>query len=276
MTLSLKSSLTGLEVQRYWELLYVLVVRNLKVRYRGSFLGVYWSLLNPLIMTAFYSVIFGKAFIKEINKSTGQLYYDGDIYNYALAALTGLVVLNFFSSSTSQALSSVVNNGSILNKIRLPVSVFPLSMIAANIFQLSVGVFPVLAIVTLIKSQSILNVLALILPFIGLVLVCTGFGFLVSALYVFFRDLPYFYELVVFVLLLSSPVFYPAAFVPEEVNGFLHLNPLYFIIESIRQISLTGELNFMFIGGALLNGIIILSLGWTCFHSLRSQFMDLL
>src|SRR4028118_2207761 len=98
MTQSLKANSRLSQAQRYWELLHVLVVRNLKVRYRGSFLGVYWSLLNPLIMTGLYTAIFGAAFAS---------YYSNSIVNYVLAAFTGLVVINFFSSSTSQALSSI-------------------------------------------------------------------------------------------------------------------------------------------------------------------------
>ncbi|MBD2436145.1 ABC transporter permease [Nostoc sp. FACHB-110] len=268
MTLLLKDNLTRLQVQRYWELLHVLVSRNLKVRYRGSFLGVYWSLLNPLIMTGLYTAIFGATFAS---------YYGNSILNYVLAAFTGLIVINFFSSSTSQALSSVVGNGALLNKIRLPVSIFPVSMVTANVFQFAVGAFPLLAIITLIYSKSLVNVLALLLPFLSLVLVCTGIGFLVSALYVFFRDLPYFYELVVFVCWISSPVFYPAAIVPKQVKPFLGLNPLSPIIESIRQITLSGNFpDFSLIWGAILSGIIILVLGWVCFQMLRNQFMDLL
>ncbi|MBD2388192.1 ABC transporter permease [Cylindrospermum sp. FACHB-282] len=268
MTVSLKGNSTWLQVRRYWELLHVLVARNLKVRYRGSFLGVYWSLLNPLIMTGLYTAIFGATFAS---------YYGNSILNYVLAAFTGLVVINFFSASTSQALSSVVGNGSLLNKIRLPVSVFPLAMIAANVFQFSVGVLPLLAVMTFVNSKSLVNVLALLFPSLALVLVSTGMGFLVSALYVFFRDLPYFYELVVFVIWLSSPIFYPAAIVPPQVKQFLALNPLSPIIESLRQITLTAAPpNLGLIWGALLSGIIILSLGWSCFHLWRHQFMDLL
>ncbi|MBD2139538.1 ABC transporter permease [Anabaena sp. FACHB-1237] len=265
---NLKNNLKWLQVRRYWELLQVLVSRNLKVRYRGSFLGVYWSLLNPLIMTGLYTAIFGATFAS---------YYGNSIMNYVLAALTGLLVINFFSSSTSQALSSVVGNGALLNKIQLPVSVFPVSMIAANIFQFSVGALPLLAIMTLINSKSLVNVLALIFPFLALILVSTGIGFLVSALYVFFRDLPYFYELIVFVIWISSPIFYPAAIVPKQVKQFLGINPLSPIIESLRQITLSGstpDLNLIW--GALLSGIIILALGWTCFRLWRHQFMDLL
>jgi ABC-type polysaccharide/polyol phosphate export permease len=204
-------------------------------------------------------------------------YYSNSIINYFLAAFTGLVVINFFSAATNQALSSVVANGALLNKILLPVSIFPVSMVAANLFQLTVGALPLLAIMTLITSKSLLNVLALLLPLLALTLVSTGIGFLVSALYVFFRDLPYFYELVVFVLWISSPVFYPPAIVPDPVKPFLSLNPLSPIIESIRQIVLSGTLpDLSLIWGALFSGVIILVLGWVCFQGWRRQFMDLL
>ena len=268
MILSLKSNSTWLQVRRYSELLHVLVSRNLKVRYRGSFLGVYWSLLNPLIMTGLYTAIFGATFAS---------YYDNSILNYMLAALTGLVVINFFSASTSQALSSVVANGSLLNKIRLPVSIFPVSMIAANVFQFAVGTLPLLAVMTLVNSRSLVNLLALFFPFLALVLVSMGVGFLMSALYVFFRDLPYFYELVSFMIWISSPVFYPSAIVPPQVKPFLRLNPLAPIIESLRQITLSGAPpDLSLVWGALLSGIIILSIGWTCFQLWRHKFMDLL
>ncbi len=268
MSLSLSNKYISAEAQHYLELLQVLVSRNLKVRYRGSFLGIYWSLLNPLIMTGLYTAIFGATFAK---------YYGDSIPNYVLAALTGLIVINFFGASTSQALSSVVGNGALLNKIRLPVSVFPVSMIAANIFQFVMGTYPLLAIVALIKSHSLINVIAIFLPFIALVLFCIGVGFFVSALFVFFRDLPYFYELVVFMLWISSPVFYPAAIVPKSVQPFLSINPLSPIIESLRQITLSGNLpDLMIIANALLSGMLFAGFGWLYFHHSRSQFMDLL
>ncbi len=265
---SLKSSLIWSPLRRYLELLQILVERNLKGRYRGSFLGVYWSLLSPLLMTGIYTAIFGAVFAS---------YFDNSTTNYVLAAFTGLIVINFFSASTSQALVSVVGNGGLLNKIKLPISIFPVSMIVANMLQFLMGPLPLLAIVTLVISKNPLNVLAVVLPFLALSLVCAGIGFLVSALYVFFRDLPYFYELVCFVLWVSSPVFYPTEIIPPTVKPFLLLNPLIPIIESIRQISLSGDLpNLFLIGHSLLNGIVILVLGWSCFRAWQNQFMDLL
>jgi ABC-type polysaccharide/polyol phosphate export permease len=219
-------------------------------------------------MTAVYTAIFGTAFAS---------YYGNSIFNYVLAVFTGLVVINFFSACTTQALWSVVNNGGLLNKIRMPVSVFPISLVAANVFQFALGVLPLLTIMTLVNSKSLVNVLALLLPLLGLVLVCTGVGLLVSSLFVFFRDLPYFYELVVFMLWLSSPIFYPAAIVPASVKSFLILNPLLPVIESIRQIVLSGTLpDVHLIVQSLLSGIIFFAIGLSCFRWWRHSFMDLL
>jgi len=81
----------------------------------------------------------------------------------------------------------------------------------------------------------------LFVPCLSLVLASMGISFLVNTLYVFFRDLSYFYELVIFVLGISTPIFYPSAIVPKAVKPFLQLNPLAPIIESVRQIALSGN-----------------------------------
>jgi len=241
MVTSILKNQDNVKLSWYRELLMVLVRRNLKRRYRGSFLGIYWSLLNPLVMTSLYTAIFGTTFAQ---------YYDNSALNYILAAFTGLVVINFF---------------------------FPLASIGANVFQLVMGVLPLLIIVTLIISKSLINVLALTLPITGLVLVCTGVGMLMSSLYVFFRDLSYFYELLTFFLWISSPIFYPKDIVPENVAQFLVLNPIYPIIESIRQISLSGDFpDLGLIIHSLISGLIVLTIGAVTFNTWRSQFMDLL
>jgi ABC-type polysaccharide/polyol phosphate export permease len=266
--ITFKNTLALLQAHRYWELIQVLVTRNLKGRYRGSFLGVYWSLLNPLVMTGLYTAIFGTAFSQ---------YYDNSIPKYVLAVFTGLIILNFFSTSTMQGLSSVVGNGGLLNKIRVPISIFPVSMVAANIFQFVVGALPLLVIVTLFTSGNILNVLALSFPLLGLIFLCMGVSFLVSALYVSFRDLPYFYELLVFALTIATPIFYPPEILPEKIRPLLLLNPLLPVIESIRQIALSGKLpDFTLIGNACIGGVVMLILGWSFFRWKQSQFMDLL
>ena len=150
-------------------------------------------------------------------------------------------------------------------------------MIAANIFQFMVGSFPLLLIVTLINSHNPLNILLIILPFAALVLVATGVGLFLSALFVFFRDIGYFYEITTFILWITSPVFYPVDIVPARIQPFVHLNPLVPIIVSIRQISLEGSFpEPIYLIRAFLSGIIILTLGWVFFRRVRPAFMDLL
>jgi len=261
-----RSATTGLE--RYLDLVRILSSRTLKTRYRGSILGVYWSLSNPLLMTGIYSAIFGTAFAS---------YYDNSVLRYVLATFTGLAVLNIFSNTTSQALPSVVDNGGLLNKVRLPISVFPLSIVASNAFQFAVGTLPVLCLIAAFGSRSLLNVLCVAFPALSLLLVTAGFSYIASALYVFFRDLPYMYELVLFVMWITSPIFYPIDIVPLRVRPFLALNPLVPIINSLRQIALThNPPDPILIAWSLLTGIVTLAAGLALFHLLRKEFMDLL
>jgi lipopolysaccharide transport system permease protein len=269
-TIESSSRLSALH--RYWELVSALAGREIKVRYRGSLLGVYWSLFNPLIMTVLYGAIFGAAFKK---------YYHDSIGEYALAAFTGLAVIHFYNGCTNQSLPSIVNNGNLLNKIKLPVSVFPVSIVVANIFQLSVGMLPILVIVALFRSTDILSslvkIVAIPVTLLALIWISLGMSFLISSLFVFFRDLPFLYELVQFVLLMTTPIFYPAAIVDSRIRPFLELNPLYPVIESLRQIILSGNPPDILLSlRAWLSGIIILGIGFTCFHLFRPKFMDLL
>jgi ABC-type polysaccharide/polyol phosphate export permease len=252
---------------RYLDLVRMLAIRTLKIRYRGSILGVYWSLSQPLIMTLVYTAIFGTAFAS---------YYNNSILDYVLACFVGLAVMNFYGQSTGQALTSVVNNGALLNKVRLPFTVFPFSVIVANGFQFIIGILPIMAIIAGVRSHNPLNILALAIPTIALLLVCAGFGLITSALFVYFRDLPYLNEMFTFFVWMTSPIFYPAQLVPPAIRSFIVLNPLAMIVESFRQIALSGEPPSLFLLGlALGSGLFFFVLGLCVFFYLRDDFMDL-
>ena len=254
--------------RRYIELLQITAARSLKTRYRGSVLGIFWSLSHPILMTAIYAVIFGTAFAR---------YYDGSVIRYIFATFVGLGVLDIFSMTTSQALTSVVVNGGLLNKVRLPISMFPISTVVANFFQYFIGTFPLICIVALFETHNPINVVALLLPSLALVFAVIGFSLLTSSLYVYFRDLPYLYELVMFVVWITSPIFYPQSLVPAKIQPFLALNPIIFIVASMRQIALTKSLpDLHLIGSALISGSICLLIGSLTFVYLKRDFMDLL
>jgi lipopolysaccharide transport system permease protein len=246
----------------------IISARTLKTRYRGSVLGVFWSLSNPMIMTGVYAAIFGTAFAS---------YYQGSVLRYVVATFMGLGVLAVFSGTTSQALSSIVANGGLLNKVRLPFSIFPVSNVAANFFQFFVGTFPVMCLVTAVVSRSPVNVVALLVPTTALILVVLGFSLLTSALYVYFRDLPFMYEMITFVIWMTSPIFYPAALVPARIQQYLVFNPIVNIVSSFRQIALTREWpDTHLMLAALASGVVSATIGWVSFNLLKRDFMDLL
>jgi lipopolysaccharide transport system permease protein len=262
------AALPAMKWTRYRDLVRVNAVRWLKVRYRGSILGVFWSLSNPLIMTTVYTLVFGTAF---------KSYYNNSLVDYVLAVFVGLAFLGYFSIATANALPSIVNNGSLMNKIALPPSIFPVSTVVAATFQLCVGVLPLLAVVSIVTSHDPLNAVALLVPAAALALMSMGFAFAASAVHVHFRDTSYIYELVVFVLWITSPIFYPEALVPATVRGYIAFNPLAVIIESARQIVLSGDRpSFHLMGFAMLSSLIVLVVGASIYHALRRSFMDLI
>ncbi len=268
MTASLSPALSRKDLRRFGEVLRILTMRNLKVRYRGSALGVYWSVLNPVIMTAVYTAIFSSVF---------QKYYEGSIERYVLAVFIGLVAVNFFAGSTAQALPMIVSNGALLNKIRLPTEVFPISMVAAYTFQLLVGNVPILALITIFVSRNPLHLILLVLPVVSLIGLSMGAAFITSTLYVFFRDIPYMYELVTYLVWLTSPVFYPVAIIPPHLHPLLRFNPLFPIIESLRQICLDYAMpDWRLLALSLVQAAVTLAIGWALFRRLRRQFMDLI
>lgn len=253
--------------RRYFDLVRTLATRNLQARYRGSLLGVFWSLSNPLLMTALYSAIFGSAF---------AAYYNNSLWDYVLACFTGLVVLNFFAQTTGQALPSIVSNGPLLNKIALPPSIFPASVVAANLFQYLFAVVPVLVLTAILKTHRVDHVLALAVPLFALLLLSIGFALATSALFVYFRDLPYLWELAVFVLFFSSPIFYPAELVPAAIRRYVELNPLAAIMTSIRALALTqNAVTLHNLVAPSLAGLASIVVGVLIYRHARPDILDL-
>ena len=252
---------------RLWDVVDVLTRRALKTRYRGSILGVYWSLLNPILMTTVYAAIFGANF---------AMYY-GSLKHYVVALFLGLVVVNFFIASTQGALTSLVAHATLLNKVRIPSESFPISAIAAQAFQLCVGVGPILIVLLLFFSRAPWHIVLLPLLLAALVLVSAGVGFVASALYVYFRDVPYLYDFVAFLVWITTPVFYPVAIVPPHLRAILYWNPLYPILASLRDIVTEPALKeptMLAIG--LGEGALICAVGYLVFRLMRNAFMDLL
>jgi ABC-type polysaccharide/polyol phosphate export permease len=254
--------------RRLLDVVRVLSARTLTVRYRGSVLGIAWSAANPLGMSVVYAAIFGHTFIP---------YYDNSVVRYALAVYIGLALAGFFIGGTTQALPSIVQSADLLNKIRVPFAAFPLSALAAWAFQQVVATLPLIVIMSLVINHSVLHLLGLVVPLVGLAMLSVGVGMLVSAAQVYFRDVAYLYELATFLLWVTSPIFYPAGIVPAAVLRLLAFNPLFSILESVRTLVLTDRWpSPQLYALSFLDGALALAVGIAAFRAMRPQFMDLL
>lgn len=254
--------------RHFFDVVTVLFVRALKTRYRGSVLGVLWSALQPLGMSAVYAAIFGHAF---------AAYYGGSLVDYAAAVYIGLTLGGFFIGGTTQALPSLIANAALLNKIRVPYAAFPLSILAAYGFQQVVGSLPLIAIVSLSVNHNPLHLVVLAVPLFSLALLSIGVGLFVSAACVYFRDVPYLYELATFLLWVTSPVFYPPQIVPHAILRFIAWNPLFSIITASRTLVLTSSYpSAASLALSVASSAAVLVAGALAFRAMRSQFMDLL
>ena len=211
--------------KRYIPLLSELIKRDLKIKYRRSFLGYLWSLMNPLLMMWILTLVFSYVF-------------RFDIANYPLYLITGQIVFNFFSESTTIAMSSIINNTALLKKVYLPKVVFPLASIASSFVNM---LFSLTAIFIVMLATDVRFSSTLIILPIGLLLLfvfSVGVGLVVSALAVYFRDLFHLYSVLLTVLSFATPIFYPVNIIPEDLQYILQYNPLYYMVSFFRQIIL--------------------------------------
>jgi lipopolysaccharide transport system permease protein len=244
----------------------VLFAQNVKLRYRGSALGIAWSALSPLGMAVVYAAIFGRTFAR---------YYDDSIVLYGAAVYIGLTIIGFFISATIECATVLVQNGGLLNKVRIPFEAFPLATVMAHGFQLLTGSVPLMVVLALVMTRDPLHVVLLAVPLAALAMLTLGIGVFISGVGVYFRDAPHLYELATFLLWVTSPVFYPAAIVPPRLAHFLALNPLFPIMQTSRILVLDTALPPLWMFAlALADGALALVLGLAAFRLIRGGFMD--
>ncbi len=197
----------------YRELLISLTKKELKVKYRGSILGFFWSLLNPILVMLVYSFVF-------------SIVLRFGIEDFAIFLICVLLPFNFLSNSVNYGASSIIANSNLVNKIYFPREIIPLSIVFANLinflFEL-IALFIVLAIMGY-KFYMYLYLLPLLI-FVQFFLV-SGATLLVSALNVFFRDLQHLIGIIMMVWFFGTPIIYPLSMVPERFQFIMKANPM--------------------------------------------------
>lgn len=252
-----------------------LIKREIVGRYRGSFLGLLWSFINPILMLAIYTFIFGVVFKIRLDQETSA-YYD-DKFAFALLLFAGLIIFNLFSECISRAPTLILTNVNYVKKIIFPLEILPLVTLGSALFHAGISFLVLLGFLLIIDHSihwTLIYVPIIVFP---LLLLIMGLSWLLASIGVFVRDIGQFIGLVLTILLFMSPIFYPASALPESVRDYLFLNPLTFIIEQTRGVILFGHLPD-WIGLIIYYTIALLS-AWTglaWFEKTRKGFADVL
>ena len=223
--------------KRYWFLMTQLISRDFKVKYKRSVLGVLWSLLYPILMMAVMAIVFSQMFKFKV-----------DGINYLVYLMTGIVMFNYFSEASSAAMSSVVENFPLINKVYIPKYVFPIAkciFVGINFVLTLIPLFGVvlLSYVGLGDYVCHININYLILPYIFLwfFVFTVGIGLFLSCVSVFLRDVFYIYGIILTIWNYLTPVFYSIEILPAKLQFLMQFNPLYQFLSSVRSVLVYGK-----------------------------------
>lgn len=252
------------EFRNLWEyrgLTWLLTRRDLTVRYKRSTLGLWWTLLNPLLTTFILWMIFGQFFRFEI---------DGGATPYVVYLLSGILLITYFAQAVQASGAAIVNNAGILTKVFVPAEVFSVSTVASATVNFLFSMLP-MAIVQLITGVGIpWTVILVPIPVISMFALATGIGLLVAAAAVFFYDVLDLTGVMIQLASYLTPTFYPITIVPEWALPIIYANPLFSYLEVFRGFMYQGSFapawNFAYMIGSaifsLLIGIWVFSRSW--------------
>jgi ABC-2 type transport system permease protein len=217
------------ELFGFGEVLHELVKRDLKVRYKRSVLGIFWTMLNPLLMMVITTIVFSNLF-------------KGSIPNFPIYMLSGYVVWAFFSQSTTSASTSVLDSAGLTRKVYLPPALLPLASIMAALVNLVLSLIPLALLVFVTGGTFSPALVVLPASFLLLALFAYGLGLFLAASSVFFRDTVYTYGVLLVAWMYLTPLFYPPQIIPPQWAPLIQLNPVYHLVELVRAPVYAGQL----------------------------------
>lgn len=212
-----------------------LIWREVIGRYKGSFMGLFWSLVTPLLMLLVYTFFFSVVFRSRWPEATGSR------TAFAIILFSGLMIFNFFAECVARAPTIVIGNTNYVKKIIFPLELLPIVVMGAAAFHLLVSFVVWLGFYLYfmgIPSPTALYIIPILIP---LALWICGLMWIVSSLGVYLRDVNQFISTAIPAMMLLSPVFYPATTLPEEIRPLFNINPLTFIIEQTRAVLVFGN-----------------------------------
>ncbi len=257
-----------LDVGEFWayrELLWVLVLRDVKVRYKQTVLGVLWVILRPLASMVLFTLVFGKL---------ARIPSDGA--PYAVFVFAALVPWTFFSGAVAASGNSLVGSSGLIGKIYFPRLIIPVAAVGSGLVDLAVSTVFLLAIMPpfgVPLSPALLAAPALVA---AVLLLALGVGTLFSALAVSYRDFASILGFVLQIWMYATPVIYPSSLIPEAWRWVLHANPMAALIEGFRSAFLGRPFDLPALGVSFALSAAIFAVGVAYFEKTERRFADII
>lgn len=246
---------------KYKHLLKELVIRDVKVKYKRSILGLLWTLLNPLFTMVVLSMVFSNLF-------------RNDIEYFSLYLIIGQVMFAFFSESTSMAMESVIGNAQLIKKVYIPKYIFPVSKVLSTFVNLLFALIAVIMVAIVMKVKITIAVIFSPLALIYILIFSMGIGLILASINVYFRDMRHLYGVALTAWMYLTPIFYPMNIIPEQYIGIVKANPLIYMIEYFRECILYGNIpNLSLNLTCLLSGVVALAIGLVVFYKSQDRFI---
>ena len=221
-----------------------LVKRDFKAKYKRTVLGMVWSVLSPLLMLTVMAIIFGNFFGRNIE-------------HYIIYLFSGQIVFNYFTEATNEGMQALVSNSSIFTKINVPKYLFLFSKNVSALINFGIILVIYFGFVAIEGIGFTWQFLLLIYPVICLIIMNLGIGLILSALYIFFKDVQYLYRLFTQIVMYGSAIFYNIDIMPQHLQTLFYCNPIFVCITYFRSIVLYNtipdlRLHLLLAGYALL------------------------
>lgn len=237
-----------------------MIYTSFKTRYKRSYLGVVWSLLNPLLHMIVFVIVFSQVF-------------RFDIPHYPLYILTGNMIFVFFSSSTSEAMMQMLASAEMIKRVYLPKTIYVLAGIGINGINLILTFIPFLAIALIDKLQFNWTVLLIFPALIFITMFVVGMSLIVATITPYLHDFSQIWSVILTLWTYLTPLFYPVSIIPERALPFFKLNPMYIYVTLFRDPLLYQKVpeSTLWIQG-MLYGVIFLIFGWWIFTKNSNEF----
>ncbi len=253
------------EIWKYRELLYFLTLRDIQIRYKQTFFGVFWAILQPVLTTAIFTVIF-----------TNFARFDSNSVPYPLLALSGILLWFFINYAITNAGNSLISNTNLVTKVYFPRLIVPISATLAGLIDLVIGI-ALLIILMFYYGVSISTQIVFAPLFIGLaVIFAISSGVMFAALNVRFRDIKHALPFGLQVLMFASPVFYAIENMSEKVRFILSFNPLSGILQGFRSSLFGTPFDWFAIAISVAVTLILLTVSLFIFKRMEDDFADLI